>query len=416
MMTYESESAKANLVNRSAIKVMVLDDEPFMLRMLDRILKNLGCRAVVTCESGLAALSELDRPTGRPDLILLDINMPNMDGVEFVRHLVERHYAGALILVSGEDERVLQSVERLVRAHDIAVFGHLSKPVTPKGLATLVDKWTPLQRGAAKASRKTYAAEELRSALSRGELFNLYQPKIAVATGELVGVESLVRWQHPKDGMVFPDQFIDVAEQGGLIDKLTRVVLTNALAQARGWQDAGLTLRVAVNLSMENLTSLNFLDYVVNLTTLAGVPPQKIVLEITESSLMRDQRIPLEILTRLRLHRFCLSIDDFGTGNSSLSQLRDIPFDELKIDQSFVHGAWANATQRAMFDASLGLAKQLKMESVAEGVEDRADWNFLRPSGCDIAQGYFIAKPMPGQALLGWIADWEDRRSHLVQP
>jgi EAL domain-containing protein (putative c-di-GMP-specific phosphodiesterase class I) len=167
---------------------------------------------------------------------------------------------------------------------------------------------------------------------------------------------------------------------------------------------------------MDNLKVLNFLDYVLNLTGLAGVAPQNIVLEITESSLMQDQRVPLEILTRLRLHHFCLSIDDFGTGNSSLSQLRDIPFDELKIDQSFVHGASSNATQCAMFDASLGLAKQLKMESVAEGVEDFADWNFVRDRGCDVAQGYFIAKPMTAEDFPAWQADWEDRRTLLMKP
>jgi EAL domain-containing protein (putative c-di-GMP-specific phosphodiesterase class I) len=140
-----------------------------------------------------------------------------------------------------------------------------------------------------------------------------------------------------------------------------------------------------------------------------------VVLEVTESQLMRDRRAPLEILTRLRLKRFRLSIDDFGTGHSSLAQLRDIPFDELKIDQSFVHGAWNNATVRAMFDASLGLAKQLDMEIVAEGVEDRDDWDFLRKTECDIAQGYFIARPMPAADLPEWIKSWEIRAHEEFQ-
>lgn len=404
------------MTDRSVVKILVLDDEPFMLRLLDRVLKNLGCKGVVTCNNGLAALALVDHPISRPDLILLDINMPSMDGVEFVRHLVDRNYRGALVLVSGENERVLQSVEKLVRAHKMVVFGHLSKPVDPERLAALIDKWVPIAKEPIKTANKCYQVDELRTAMARGELVNYYQPKVAVLTGHVVGVESLVRWLHPEDGIVFPDQFIGLAERGGLIDKLTRIVLNNALAQARAWQDSGLALRVAVNLSMENLTSLNFLDYVINLTTLSGVPPPKIVLEVTESSLVQDQRVPLEILTRLRLHRFCLSIDDFGTGNSSLSQLRDIPFDELKIDQSFVHNAWANDTQRAMFDASLGLAKQLKMESVAEGVEDRADWNFLRQTGCDVAQGYFIARPMPARDFAAWMADWNARRAELYPP
>jgi EAL domain-containing protein (putative c-di-GMP-specific phosphodiesterase class I) len=342
--------------------------------------------------------------------------MPHMDGVEFVRHLVDRAYTGGLILVSGEDERVLQSVEKLVRAHKIAVLGRVSKPVTPQRLATLIGKWSASGAGAAKAARRSYLASELDEAIAQGQLVNHYQPKVSLASGALIGVESLVRWEHPQDGMVYPDQFIALAEQSGLIERLTRTVLQNALTQASSWHSNGLPLRVAVNLSMDNLKVLNFLDYVVNLTGLAGVAPQNIVLEITESSLMQDQRVPLEILTRLRLQHFRLSIDDFGTGNSSLSQLRDIPFNELKIDQSFVHGAGSNATQRAMFDASLGLAKQLDMESVAEGVEDRADWDFVRQSGCDVAQGYFVAKPMAAEALPAWLADWEARRPLLMQP
>lgn len=398
----------------SELKILVLDDEPFMLRLLGRILQNLGFSAVATADNGLTALAQLDSPTTRPELILMDINMPHMDGVEFVRHLVERQFAGGLILVSGEDERVLQSVEKLVRAHQIAVLGRISKPVTPQHLGALIDKWSENRAHAARPTRRTYVAEELDAAITQGELINHYQPKVSLASGELVGVESLVRWVHPVDGMVFPDQFITLAEKSGLIERLTRTVLHNALTQASIWHSTGLPLRVAVNLSMDNLKVLNFLDYVLNLTGLAGVAPQNIVLEITESSLMQDQRVPLEILTRLRLHHFCLSIDDFGTGNSSLSQLRDIPFDELKIDQSFVHGACSNETQRAMFDASLGLAKQLKMESVAEGVEDRADWNFVRERGCDVAQGYFIGKPMSPEAFPAWQADWESRRSLLL--
>ncbi|WP_240538340.1 EAL domain-containing protein [Rhodoferax sp. PAMC 29310] len=259
--------------------------------------------------------------------------------------------------------------------------------------------------------KKVYGADELRAAIANGELVNYYQPKVVVATGEVVGVETLVRWRHPQDGMVFPDQFIGVAEAHGLIDVLTRVVLTGALAQAKVWQDAGWVLRVAVNLSMVSLTSLDFPDFVAGLAAQAGVPPQGLVLEVTESRLMQDLRAPLEILTRLRLKRFRLSIDDFGTGHSSLTQLHDLPFDELKIDQSFVHSAWTNETLRAMYDASLGLARQLGIEVVAEGVEDRADWNFLRRTGCDLAQGYFIARPMPAADFPGWMEDWQDRVS-----
>ena len=397
------------MVEKSAIRIHVLDDESFMLQLIGHLLANLGFTQVTSCDNGRAALTSFDSPNNPPELILLDINMPEMDGVEFVRHLVERLYTGSLILISGEGERMLQAAVKLVRAHKIPVLGHLRKPVKPEALSALLEKWTPFSPARPGAAKKVYGADELRAAIDNGELVNYYQPKVAVATGEAVGVETLVRWRHPQDGMVFPDQFIGVAEAHGLIDDLTRVVLTGALAQAKVWQDAGWVLRVAVNVSMVNLASLDIPDFVAGLAAQAGVPPQGLVLEVTESRLMQDLRAPLEILTRLRLKRFRLSIDDFGTGHSSLSQLRDLPFDELKIEQSFVHRAWTDETLRAIYNASLGLARQLGIEVVAEGVEDRADWDFLRHTGCDLAQGYFIARPMLAADFPGWMEDWQER-------
>ncbi len=397
------------MVEKSAVRVLVLDDEPFMLKLLGHMLATQGYTQVTTCDSGHVALDCIDSPNGAPDLILADLNMPEMDGIEFVRKLVERHYAGSLIIVSGEDERVLQSAEKLVQAHRITVLGRLHKPPTPKGLAALLKKWSPPSQTGARAAEKSYGADEVRAAITNGELVNYYQPKVVVATGEVMGVEALVRWRHPVDGMVFPDQFISVAEEYGLIDQLTRAVLTGALAQAKVWQQAGLGLWMAVNVSMDNLSVLDFPDFVAGLAARAGVPPQGVTLEVTESRLMHDMRAALEILTRLRMKRFGLSIDDFGAGHSSLTKLRDIPFTELKVDRSFVHGAGTNATVRAIYDASLGLARQLGMEVVAEGVEDRDDWDFVRRTGCDLAQGYFIAKPMPASDLPRWMKVWQER-------
>lgn len=390
----------------STLQILVLDDDPFMLSLLARMLAAQGFARVATCERGVEALERVDAPTGGPDLILCDLNMPEMDGIEFVRQLVEHHYTGSLILVSGEDDRVIKTAEHLVKAHRIPVLGRLQKPVTQERLAGMLERWRPPVQGKPRGERKTYGREELRRAIEQGELVNFYQPKVAVATGRAVGAETLVRWRHPSDGLVFPDQFISLAEESGLIDALTRTVLVNAFAQSRAWRDAGLDLRVAVNVSMDNLASLDFADFVAHSAAEAGVSPQDVVLEVTESRLMADLRAPLEALTRMRLKRFHLSIDDFGTGHSSLAQLRDIPFDELKIDQSFVHGAWADGTVRAIYDASLSLAHQLEMEVVAEGVEDEDDWNFLRRTGCHLAQGYFIARPMPASDLPGWVEAW----------
>ena len=403
------------MVNKSAIKILVLDDDPFTLKLLSRMLENLGYTAVSTCDNGRAALGLVDSPDACPDLILLDLNMPEMDGVEFVRHLVEHRYNGSLILFSGEDEHMLLAAEKLVRAHKIPVLGHLHKPVKPEGLSALIEMWAPSNQDRTQAANLIRSAEDLRAAIANGELVNYYQPKVSLASGRVVGVEALMRWNHPRDGMVLPSRFIGVAESHGLIKDLTRMMLTGALAQLKAWQQAGLSLQLSVNISIDSLAALDFVDFITGLVTGAGVPPQEVVLEVSESWIpMNDLRAPLETLTRLRLKRFRLSIDEFGTGYSSLAQLRGIPFDELKIDRSFVHHAATDKKVRAKYDACLSMARQLDMEVVAVGVEEIDDWDMLRNTGCDLAQGYLIAKPMPAADLQGWAQAWEARVKNLT--
>jgi len=390
-------------------RILLVDDDPFILKLLASQLAMQGLAPVDACTSGREALSFLEGPGSAGQLIFLDLSMPDMDGVEFVRQLVDRRYAGALVLVSGEDERILQTAERLARAHLLNVLGYLNKPVQSEALRILLDDWRAAVPKAATRVERIYTPGQVRRAIAGGELVNFYQPKVELASGAIKGVEALVRWRHPDDGLVSPDQFVDVAEQHGLIDELTQYVLGAALAQARLWRDAGLEWRVAVNISMSNLARLDFPDFVLSEITRHGLPATDIILEVTESRLMTNELIPLDILTRLRLKHISLSIDDFGTGHSSLAQLRNIPFDELKIDGGFVHGAAHNDTLRAIFTASLGMARQLGMQSVAEGVEDRTDWDFLHQQGCGLAQGYFIAKPMPAEELPRWLASWKAR-------
>jgi EAL domain-containing protein (putative c-di-GMP-specific phosphodiesterase class I) len=395
------------------MKILVVDDEPFVLKLLVRQLENLGYTEVVPHNRAQDALALLGIEAESVGLIFCDLQMPEMDGVEFVRQLVSIGYAGGLVLVSGEDERILQAALTLARAHKLDVLGALQKPVSPEQLQNVLESNLLHSSGAPRAAHKKYEPEAVRRGIAEGELVNDYQPKVGFASGVVAGVETLVRWKHPRDGLIFPDQFIPVAEEHGLIDDLTRVVLTAALKQSRLWQDMGIALTVSVNVSMNNLRSVDFPDLVTREMREIGVPASLLVLEVTENQLMKDPLVALDILTRLRLKRISLSIDDFGTGHSSLAQLRDLPFEELKVDRGFVHGACRDASRKAILQASLSMARQLRMKSVGEGVEDREDWDYLRAAGCDLAQGYFIAKPMSAEALPTWLNAWRTHRREL---
>jgi EAL domain-containing protein (putative c-di-GMP-specific phosphodiesterase class I) len=397
------------------MKILLVDDDPVALKLLSIQLRNLGLGHVeLACHTGGQAALEVleqDRDIG---LVFCDLQMPGMDGVEFVRHLVRLRYAGGLVLVSGESSRTRQAVEQLARAHGLRMAGTLGKPVTIESLRRVLD--APVTAGPPPTPAPPapgYAPDELRLAIGQGQLRNHYQPKVELATGKVVGLEVLVRWQHPRDGLVMPDHFVPMSEEHGLVGALGVEVVREALRDLHRWLDAGHELDLAVNVPLGDVSSLDYPDLLVEQARVAGVPLRHLVLEITESRLIDNSQVQLDVLTRLRLKQVKLSIDDFGTGYSSLAQLRDLPFDELKVDRSFVHRASRTPSLRVILEASIGLARELGLRTVAEGVEEREDWDLLRAVGCDMVQGYFVARPMPGHEVDGWLAEWEARQAAL---
>ncbi len=397
---------------------LVIDDEAFMRKLLERQLQATGCTHVACFESGVDALAYIQAATSEPvDLVLCDLQMPVMDGIEVVRHLGRAGYQGALVLVSGEDTRTLCVAERLAQAHGIRVPGVLNKPVKPEQLKALIElTQAPEQALRVQVDRPQLGAADLMQALAKGQLVNHYQPKVCLQTGRVVGMEALVRWAHPDHGLIYPDVFITLAEEHGLIDELTRMVLAGpagALRHLRGWMDHGLELHVAVNVSMDNLHDLRLPDFIASAAHEAGVGLGHLVLEITESRLNNDLVCASDILARLRLKRLRLSIDDFGTGYSSFVQLNDLPFDELKVDRRFVNNACRSHAQDSILEASSNLARNLGMTITGEGVETEDDWRHLQRRGCHLAQGYWIARPMAADMVPVWIAGWEVRRASL---
>jgi EAL domain-containing protein (putative c-di-GMP-specific phosphodiesterase class I) len=249
--------------------------------------------------------------------------------------------------------------------------------------------------------------EQLRSALDDDQLDNHYQPKLDLRTGAVVGVEALVRWNHPERGLLYPDVFLPLAEQAGLMRRLALDVLERSLRDLRAWRAAGHELSVAVNLSVSNLQDVALPDQVAMLLDAFSVPPAALTLEITEDVLMADAARSQQVMAALRRLGVSLSIDDYGSGYSSLAYLKALPVDELKLDRSFVTHLTTDDRSAAIVRSTLQLARDLGMTMVAEGVEDAASLAALRSWGCDLAQGYHIARPMPAGAFPAWLAEHE---------
>jgi diguanylate cyclase (GGDEF)-like protein len=262
--------------------------------------------------------------------------------------------------------------------------------------------------------RRVALLGELRRAIEADQLLLHYQPKVDLKTLDVVGAEALVRWRHPKHGMVPPDRFIPLAERGGLIKPLTRWVVGQAVSQCRTWAREGARLPVAVNLSVRNLQDPQFVDEIVELLRSHSVPAEMIQVELTESAVMDDPSRAAETLNSLQTHGIKVSIDDFGTGYFSLANLRRLPVSELKIDKSFVMGMAADGDEDTVIVRSTNeLAHNLGLRVVAEGVEDQRTFDRLATFGCDAAQGYHIARPMPPADLGRWLKEssWSLRPS-----
>jgi diguanylate cyclase (GGDEF)-like protein len=294
----------------------------------------------------------------------------------------------ALYPEHGED------VHSLLQRADVAMYVAKEHPGGCEVYARERDEYSP--------DRLTMLTE-LRRGIDAGELVLHYQPKAELRTGAVEGVEALVRWSHPSRGLVCPDEFIPLAQKTGVIVPLTFFVLNEALRQCRTWQLEGLNLRVGVNLSARNLLDVNLPDTVGELLAKWEVSPSLLELEITESTILADPIRAMHVLSRLSGMGVRLSIDDFGTGYSSLAYLKRLPVDELKIDKSFVQGMSDDENDAVIVRSTIDLGRNLGLRVVAEGVETTEAWRQLAALGCDVAQGYYLSRPVPAAELVAWL-------------
>jgi EAL domain-containing protein (putative c-di-GMP-specific phosphodiesterase class I) len=343
-----------------------------------------------------------------PTHITVDLVMPDMDGVEVMRLLAMRGCQAKIIIVSCVSSRILDAARRSATQHGLDIAGVLSKPFLPETLRSLLgthegDETVCVAGEPGPHGMFEVTEAALRQALDGRELQLVYQPKIQCRTGALAGFEALVRWHHPVAGIIMPDQFIRQAENWNLIDELTRQVLDQALRWL-SQTHSGSHLSISVNISARTLVDFQLGELAADLCSQLAIDPSRLIFELTETSATMDPGAALDLLTRLRVKGFQLSIDDFGIGYSSMVQLVRLPFSEIKVDKSFILAASLSQEARTVTKTVVDLGHSLGLLVTAEGVEDAQTLEFLNTIGCDLAQGYFIGRPMTADMVADWIA------------
>ncbi len=388
---------------------MVVEDQTIQRKLAVRMLESLGVEHVAEAETANEALAQMTALDRAPDVVISDLRMPGMDGIEFMRELGEHRPTTSVILASGLEPTLLGAAEAVARAEGLDVLGAVQKPLTVEKLGTMLRRYAPPEDRHSLTFTKPIEPDELADAIGEGQIFAEFQPRVRLSDQEMLGAEALARWRHPDRGRIPPAEFIPLSEQCGLIDGLTWVMLEQAFDQAVAWKRMGEPWAISVNLSLHYLGYNGVADRIAGLAERKGLEPQRVILEVTESLASTKMGAVIANLARLRMRGFGIAIDDYGTGYASLQQLLQIPFSELKVDRAFVNGASMKPTLRAMLSSCVELARQLNLESVAEGVETPADLDVLRQLGCDAVQGFLIARPMPADELGSWI----ERRASL---
>lgn len=366
-----------------ANRLLIIDDEPGFATAARKIGENLGFEVVV---AGNAELFLRAAREWRPHAILMDLKMPGTDGIELLRALAADRCRAQIALMSGSDRKTLEAAMQLGRDRGLNMAGLLPKPLRLQELRDLFNELNQVP--------KPLLSIDVTDGIAADQFFLEYQPKLDLRLGRITGVEALLRWRHPARGILPPLDFIPIAEESGIIGHLTEWVVATAARQVTIWRASNLDLNVAVNISAADVRDLGLPDRLEALCREAGADPSCVTLELTETGAMREPVQMMDVLTRLRLKGFSLSIDDFGTGYSSLVQLQRLPFSEIKIDASFVRQMTTNKGSRIIVEIIIDLARKLGLKSVAEGVEDAAALQALRDRGSDVAQGYYLGRPV----------------------
>jgi len=390
-------------------RLLVVDDDLLQRTVIGKIGSKLGFQIVAV--SSFEEASRLLRSQSF-DGMTLDLSLGEHDGVELLRLIADcRLNALPIVIISGCEERILNSTRRVAEGLALTVADCLPKPLNLARLREALCLPHRVTAEAAAAAAPGIDRGRLALGLARNEFFVEFQPKVELLTGKVVGAEALARWRTPEFGVISPAAFIPMVEGFGLMPELTNVILSSAIAQSRTLIEKHPDLAIAVNVSGSLLSDLMLPERVEGMLRSEGVPARHLIVEVTESVAMSDVDRAIDILVRLRIKGVGAAIDDFGTGYSSLAALARFPFNELKIDGSFVKGCDTDPDMMKIVKGCVGLAKAFKMKVVAEGVENLATLASVREAGCDIGQGHLFAPSLAADRFEAWMG----RRSEPAQ-
>ena len=377
-------------------RLLIIDDE---LKMAKIVAKGGEMSGYVTAYTDKADEFYHRLATWCPTVVIVDLQMPDTDGIELLRGMAAQGATAKVVVCSGIDARTIDTTIRLGTELGLEMGGALNKPVRLAEIRDLLEKL--------KTGSDTAGLDGLRQAIENDELFLVYQPKIDLRTGTAVGAETLVRWRTPSGAVMPPDSFLPYAEENDLMGPLTEWVMRNAVDQMAKWAANDFDMSLAINISATNLHDLSLPDSLAEMCLAAGLKPNNFTLELTETASMRDAAKMMDVLARFRIKDFSLSIDDFGTGFSSLVQLQRLPFSEIKIDKSFVFGMDKSKENAVIAKTVIDMGHNLGLQVCAEGVENEASLEMLKDFGCDFAQGYLFSKPIAADDIPPFFAAHE---------
>jgi EAL domain-containing protein (putative c-di-GMP-specific phosphodiesterase class I)/FixJ family two-component response regulator len=385
-------------------RLLVVDDERIQRLIIARAVGNLGfvADAAASLDDALACLG--DRAY---DVVILDLSLGETDGISLLQALRDCGCDPVVIFISRLDDRIRIASMRLATAFGLRVAGSLHKPVAPAALRDMLLQTPPRPAAAPDRAVNVPTVEELTRAMHNNAIVTQFQPKVSLNDGAVVGMESLARWPRGGSAPVPPDVFIPLAERSGVIATLTFSVMRQALIACSQWRKTHPACSVAVNISPLVLTDPTLPDEIDRMLHETGLSPGALVAEITESTVIANPLAAAQILTRLRIKGISLSIDDFGTGHSSLLSLLRMPFSELKIDQSFTSQCETDPEAWKIVRATVSMARELGLSVVAEGIETNSVAERLRDIGCQTGQGWLFGRPMSEATLLAWLNERE---------